>query len=240
MWTYLIIFLSAIVFISIFVRRAVLLGKFSKLKSAPKEEAPVVSEDTPKVLKKDKVKADALCDKGRQLIKQGGEEDAVKHFVQALALDPGNTDAQHELAMLYLNKQMFNAAAALFKQLSEVLENPIYYSHLGFALYQQNQFDEAKKAYQKAITLDPSRPQRFISLAQVYRATNEPELSVIAINKAIDLEKDNVDFLFLLAELQNEMQRFEDCKLILKKILSIEPGNKEAVVMLKKLELPPQ
>jgi tetratricopeptide (TPR) repeat protein len=239
MWTYLIIFLAALVFVLVFLHRVFLMGKKAEKKiveEVPEEKA----DESVKLLKKDKSKAEALCEKGKQLVKAGKDEEAIKSFVQALAIDPNHADTQHELAMLYLNKQMYSSAAALFKQLAEALENPIHYSHLGFALYQQNQFEEAKNAYQQAIVLDPSRPQRFISLAQVYRSLKQPDLSIIAINKALELDKDNLDFLFLLAELHNDLQKIEDCKLVLKKILELDAENKEALSLLKKIELPPQ
>ena len=89
--------------------------------------------------------------------------------------------------------------------------------------------------------MDPSRPQRYISLAQVYRSLQQPNLAVIAINKALELDKDNLDFLFLLAEIHNEMQMLQDCELVLKKILELDAENKEAKALLKKIaSLPPK
>jgi tetratricopeptide (TPR) repeat protein len=240
MWTYLVIFLAALVFILVFFHRIFLLNKKAVKKAEVVEEKE--SNDAPaKVLKKDKSKAEALCEKGKQLAKAGNEEEAIKSFVQALALDPAHADTQHELAMLYLNKQMYSAAAALFKQLAETLENPVHYSHLGFALFQQNAFEEARDAYQQALVLDPSRPQRYISLAQVYRSLQQPNLAVIAINKALEIDKENLDFLFLLAEIHNEMQMLQDCELVLKKILELDAENKEAKALLRKIvPLPPK
>lgn len=238
MWTYLIIFLAALVFVLVFFHRIFLLSK----KSIKKSEAVENKEDghsAHKVLKKDISKVKALCENGKQLAKAGKEEEAIKSFVRVLAIDSGHAETQYELAMLYLNKQMYSAAAALFKQLAETLNNPVHYSHLGFAFYQQSAFEEARSAYQQAIILDPSRPQRYISLAQVYRSLGQPNLSVIAVNKAIELDNNNLDFLFLLAELHSEMQMFQDCELVLKKILELDAENKEAKDLLKKIATPP-
>ena len=76
------------------------------------------------------------------MLKAGKEEDAIKCFVQALALNELHDETQHRLAVLYLKKQMYGAAAALFKRLLESKEDPVYYSHLGLALYKQSSFEE--------------------------------------------------------------------------------------------------
>lgn len=236
MWTYLLILLAAVVLISVFARRAVLLNR-------PKEEPQpeVVEEESPeeiavKVSKADAAKVEALCERAEAMLQAGKDEEAVKCFVQALAIDAVHAEAQQKLAMLYLQKQMYGAAAALFQSLAQATEDPVHYSHLGLALYQQNEFEEAKKAYQTAVELDDSRPQRFINLAQVYRATGELYNAIMAVNKAIESEAANLDYLFLLVDLQMELENWAEARYVLKKVLDLEPENEEALRILKNVE----
>ena len=177
-----------------------------------------------------------MCKKGVNLIKVGKEEDAIKCFVQALALNELHNETQHRLAVLYLKKQMYGAAAALFKRLVESSEDPVYYSHLGLALYKQSNLEEAKSAYQKAVELDPQRAARFVSLAQVYRAMGQLEHSLVALDKALEIEKENMDFLLLLASIQVELKNNKEALVVLEKILEINPENKDAASMLKDLK----
>lgn len=193
-------------------------------------------EDPAKLSKNEKVKIEVLLSQAEELVKTGKEDEAIKLFVQALAVDQAHIETQQKLALLYLQKQMFSAAAALFKQLADSTADPVHYSHLGFALYQQNAFDEAKEAYQKAVDLDSSRPQRFVSLAQVYRALNQLQNAVIALNKAIELDKENLEFLLLLTQLHVDLDNLEDAQGILNKALELDPENEEARSFLKKLK----
>lgn len=240
MWTYLAILISLSVIVLVFTRRLVL--HYRKQPPAKPVKVSVENSSTPEetevadVSRKDKDRAEALCKKGVNLIKVGKEEEAIKCFVQALALNELHNETQHRLAVLYLKKQMYGAAAALFKRLVESSEDPVYYSHLGLALYKQSNLEEAKSAYQKAVELDPKRAARFVSLAQVYRAMGQLDHSLVALNKALEIEKENMDFLLLLASIQVELKNNKEALDILEKILEINPGNKDATSMLKDLK----
>jgi len=198
-------------------------------------EEEVVEEvkKKPKKISKDILEeVDSLCKKGEGFLKQGKDEEAIKCFVQALALDEFHHETQHKLAVLYLQKQMFSAAAALFRQLAEATDDPVHYSHLGLALYQQSSYDEALAAYQKAVDLDGSRPQRFVSLAQVYKALGKLHHASVAVVKAMELDEENVDLIFLLADLQVQLGNVREGKELLAKLLSIEPQHPEAKALL--------
>lgn len=242
MWTYLIIFISALVLLLVFVRRFVLFlrkitnDKDSQNMAKEDGENKEVQTDIKPEKKGKNSEVEALCKRGEVLLQAGKDDDAIKCFVQALALDNLHLETQHKLAMLYLQKQLFGAASALFKQLADLTQDPVHYSHLGLALYQQNDFKEAKEAYQKAITLDSTRPQRFVSLSQVYRSLGEVHNAIVALNKAIEMDENNTDFLILLATLQMELGNAVEAKEILNKILIVDPKNKEAKTLLKEAE----
>ncbi len=226
MWTYLLILLATTTILAIFARRAVL---FKKRSTAPKEKPKKIEEEKPlkkqKVGRKETLGAGAFFQKGESMLKAGKEEEAIKHFVQALALDPTHLETQQKLAMLYMQKQMFAAAAALFRQLAELTNDPLHYSHLGLALFQQSSFEEARDAYQKAVELDPTRPQRFASLAQVYRNLGEAQNAIIALNKALDIDPKNLEFLLLLGSLQIEVGNLEIASEIAAQVEEFDPEN---------------
>lgn len=204
-------------------------------------EAPV-EESVDEAVRPKKISADVLaevedlCKKGEAFLKQGKDEDAIKCFVQALALDELHNETQHKLAVLYLQKQMYSAAAALFRQLAQSTSDPVHYSHLGLALYQQSNYPEALEAYQKAVDLDDSRPQRFVSLAQVYKALGKLHHASVAIVKAMELDQENVDLIFLLADIQVQLGNIREGKELLAKLLSIEPAHPEGVALMAELQ----
>ena len=240
MWTYLLLFLSVSLFGGVFVHRAHVLNV--KKNTPPPEkkslidEEPLDIDENKKLSKQEKIDISALCEKADIKLKVGEEDEAIKLLVQAMAIDPANIEAQQKLAMLYMQKQMYSAAAALFKQLGELTNDAVHYSNLGLALYQQQEFEAAKEAYQRAVVLDPSRPQRFVSLAQVYRSLGQLSNAIVAADKAHNMDLENIDFLFLIADLQMDSENYDESVNALKKIIEIDPGNAEAKTYLKKVK----
>lgn len=228
----------------IFGRRVfVYIKSFAKAKKRPDKATDGEAEDTvskKRISSDHRAKVEELCQRGEALIKAGKDDEAVKCFVQALTLDELHMETQHKLAMLYLGKQMYSAAAALFKQIAELNEDPVSYSHLGLAYYQQNEYTSALDAYKKAVDLDPSRPNRFVSLAQVYRALGQFNHAVVALNKAMEMDEKNIELLCLLAHLQIELKDFNKARELIGQILEVEPENevaKELKAEIKRLQM---
>lgn len=237
MWTYLTILFSFIVLIAVFVHKWIL---FKRKTNAPLSDAEASetneAEEEIKLSRADKEKVEGLCKRGEALIKAGKDDEAIKCFVQALAIDSAHIDTLNKLAMLYLQKQMFGAAAALFKQLGEITQDAVHFSHLGLALYQQSDFEGSKSAYQKAVELDSLRPQRFVSLAQVYRSLGQPYNAMVAISKALELEENNPEILYLLADLQIEAGEIVAAQSIVAKLMELDPQNREFKNLLKQVK----
>lgn len=242
MWTYLAFLFSGIVLIVVFVRRWILMNRgATKKRTQENMELQKAAEDDyvekkKRVSRKEKDKVVELYEQAEKMLKGGREDEAIKVLVQALTIDELNIDVQHKLAMLYMQKQMFGAAAALFKQLGGLTEEAIHYSHLGLALYQQQEFDEAKKAYQKAVSLDDSRPQRFVSLATIYRSLGELQNAVIALNKAVEKDKENLNFLLLLVDILVQKEDYDSAKKTLAEIINLDPENGDAKEYLRKVK----
>jgi len=245
MWTYLAILFSAALLIGVFLRRLFYHVKGVDPSKTVEEKPKTMDEihdDEEEVEKKKRVSGEdretvvTLCEKAEGQLKAGNEDEAIKCFVQALALDAVHVEAQHKLAMLYMRKQLFSSAAALFKSLGAQTGEAVHYSHLGLAHYQQNQFEEARAAYQKSVDLDPSRPQRFVSLAQVYRSLGQFQNALIALNKALELDSENLDFLLFLAEIQVSLENQEEAEKILKSVLEVAPDSEAAKEMYKSLK----
>jgi tetratricopeptide (TPR) repeat protein len=241
MWTYLAILFSCFLFIGVFVHR-VFSNRRKAMQDVSKAEAKAAldsqeTEEEKKVRlsKEQKIQVEALCGRGEALINSGKDEEAVKCFVQALSINSQHPETQQRLALLYLQKQMYSAAAALFQQLAQQTNDPMHYSHWGLALYQQSDFENAKIAYQTAVDLDPSRPQRFISLSQVYKALGQLSNAIIATNKALEIEDKNIEFLYQLADLQAEAGNYLAAKETITKLFEADPGNRAAKSLLKEI-----
>src|SRR5438309_476987 len=114
---------------------------------------------------------------GVQAFRQAHYDDAIAHFEQAVANDPDLLVARMYLAATYL--QVFEPgvdtpenvilATKALDQYSEILRsNPSDVESLKGLAYlklQLNEFDEAKRAYAKAIALNPADPDLLYAAA---------------------------------------------------------------------------
>jgi len=231
MLTYLLIFLSALLLAGVFVHRAiVVLVKKPELEVVEKEDPKEEAEKKPKkrLSKGHKSDIEKLYKRALAQIKKGLPKEAVKTLVGALALDPNSEDCLRELGELYLAQKMWGKASACYKHLTELKEDAVYFSHLGLAFYNAGELPEAAEAYQKAITLDPKRKQRYISLCNIYRDAEKPQLAIIAINKAIELDAENVDYLLLAADTHIDLEDYAAAKQLCDDSKSINPMSKMA------------
>lgn len=189
-----------------------------------------------KIPRDQKVKMEKLYVRALAQVKKCDPKGAVKTLVQALAIDPDYMDAQRELGRIYLEHKMWGKAAAVYKYLSEKTGDPVDYSHLGLSSYNAGELEAAAEAYQKAISLDPDRAPRYVSLGQVYRDLDRGQLALIAFNKALELDGENVDYILLTADLYLHLGSLVEAGDLARKAGDLAPMSKIAKRILKEIE----
>jgi len=163
-------------------------------------------------------------------------EEAAKKLINVITIDEDFPDAMHKLGLIYLRQKQYGKAEAIFKDLIALSpEDAIYYSNLGRALYEQQKFPEALTFYLKSIELDASRPGRFLSVAEIYRATGNKEMALSMYKKALDMDGKNVDYLLTFAHFLIEDSKLEQATFYLDKAIALEPENKIACDMKKQI-----
>ena len=65
----------------------------------------------------------------------------------------------------------------------------------GIAAFEENDYDTAKKCFEKAIEMDSSQYKSRIVLAQIYLTRNNKEKAISHLHKAISINKSCKDFL---------------------------------------------
>lgn len=192
--------------------------------------------DEKKLTRDEKEAVQKLYDQALAMIKRREPKEAVKLLVKVLAINHDFLDAQKQLGMLYIDQKMWGKGAAVYQYLAVKTNDPVDYSHLGLCLYSNEDLDGAANAYQQAINLDPERVQRYISLAQVYKDAGKNQLGLIAINKAIEFDRNNLEYWLLSADLNMQLNNFLDARGAINKAIEIAPMSKVAKKMLEDLE----
>lgn len=223
--------------------------KKEKVEEAPapkKEEAPV----EPVVSKrqatlddmiaaaadeKPKVNVTATYKKADVLFGQKKFGEAEILFLQVVDADPQHLEAHEKLGMMNMRLGNFPQAEVYFNKLVNLKKDPVFFSNLGAALFQQQRLIEAAEAYENAIALDANRAARLMSLAQVYHQLDEFEKALDLFERAAKKKKKDVELHLILADYYRRFERDEDATATLKHVLDLDPYNEEAQAVLDEL-----
>lgn len=201
---------------------------------ATQVEMLLLTADQQKTLKATFMSAEAFFE-------NGDLDEAERLYIQVLSLDETHPEANMRLGLIYLKKQLAKKAEAIFRKiLATTPTDSLTMSNLGYALFLQRHYEEAKDIYLQAIELDPGRAGRYISLAHVYRELHDYHAAVQTIHKAFTLEPQQNEHRLLLAETYNDIGDATAAKTIVQNILKHESENNgirhSARILLRRIE----
>jgi len=129
--------------------------------------------------------------------KLGDTQSAIQSYQILLRTQPNNQSAIINLGYLYLEKQQLDEAekhfSAAVSSMSGSKKAKVLVG-LANSIYRQKRYQESIPIYQKAIEYRPSHALTWRSLAKASAAAfNDHNLSVDSYNKAIALDKNNVE-----------------------------------------------
>ena len=117
-------------------------------------------------------------------------DSAVSEFQQALALDPNMADASYELGELYQQLNRSPEAAATFQHLCTINPSRDNYYCLGNAHFSLHDYQQAKKDYSQAISLDPGYAEAHFNLAVTCMQLKEFTLAKAELLQVLALQPD--------------------------------------------------
>ena len=183
----------------------------------PEQEAPVELEGG---VKKTFSRADVLFSRGEL-------DEAEPLLLAVLGAEPEHLDAHHKLGLLYMKRSDFPQAELYFSKLVNLKKDPVYFSNLGAALYQQARLVEAAEAYENAITLDDRRAERLQSLAQVYFELGEDEKALHYFERAARRKPKDMELKLILADYYEKLGRTAEAAAKLEEVLTDDPYNED-------------
>lgn len=150
---------------------------------------------------------------GVELMKRREYEKALDNFQKAFRILPNDPSIRKNLATAYamlgqrlLEKSRPAEAAGAFDQARELFPDDTRYSiFLGMARYQENDFDAARYAFERARSLGGETVEVLYHLGRVYYDTGETAAGVELWEKALSIDPYNRDLLSLLERSRREV-----------------------------------
>ena len=151
---------------------------------------------------------------------------AEENFKEAIEIDDQFYTAKYNLAMLYNQMGKNNEAADLFREVTET--HPELYEaaySLGLLLVEMNRMEEGVVYLEKAAEGMPGYPRVYYNLGllqQELQRFSEAEASLL---KALNLEPDNMDYLYALADSYIKRGKILEAKQIAEQMILKHPSS---------------
>ncbi len=120
-------------------------------------------------------------------------EQAISLFKKAIQFDPNRVQSYFQLAMIYLKKENYAAAAENFEKVIEINPRlPDAFFNLGFIHALLKEYGKAEEMYAQAIELKPSYlDEAYFNLAQIQNKLGKKDESLINAKKALEINPQN-------------------------------------------------
>jgi len=134
----------------------------------------------------------------RQILKTRKTEGTLGRLQQKLNKDKGTTQEYYELGSIYLDKQVYAEAIALFQKAIKAAEQEgeenvyLIYNALGFAYFAQQQYDIAIRQYKEALKHQPNYVTALNNLGHAYEQKNLAAQALQAYEQALQAEPKNI------------------------------------------------
>ena len=152
-------------------------------------------------------------------------EKAVENFRAAIKIDALFFPAKVNLAMLYNQMGENNEAETLLREVAT--SNPemvdVHYA-LGLLLAEEKKYTEAAKYLKLAAKGMPARARIHYNLGLLLQHLKQDSDAEASLLKAQELEPDNLDYLYALADFYLKHQKLQKARSIAKQMIAKHPG----------------
>lgn len=159
-------------------------------------------------------------------------------YLDAIKKDPQDKEAYENLGRLYLQEKKYPEAAEIFEYLINFDPGrDTYFSNLALSYYLLQEYPKAAVTYEKALSLNNKIPPRWINLGLSFMAMGEYGKAIKAVSNALGLDKRNLNYMMLLADLYMRAHNRIRAEQVLMQVLEMDPTNRLAREKLMKLRI---
>lgn len=200
-------------------------SKAAGLKSPQKE---LKKEKTTTKAAKIENKIFDLLEEARRLAKSDNWKQAEGKYIEIIKIDQKNIDAYQGLAQLYLDNNKNAEARQILEFLLKLgAEDADTYINFANLAWEENNLDEAKIYYLKALSLDGSKVAARVNLGLVYNELGDKESAMQQFRAAFELEPNNPRYLDLLLESSIQIGDKDLARQALQNLKEVNPENQK-------------
>lgn len=203
-------------------------AKTSKAAGAKPAETKIEKGKPALKATKTETKIYELLNEARRLIKGDNWKQAEGKYIEIIKIDQKNINAYQGLAQLYLDNNKNAEARQILEFLLKLgVEDADTYINFANLAWEENNLDEAKIYYLKALSLDGSRVVARVNLGLVFNELGDKESAVHQFSAAFELEPKNPRYLDLLLESSIQIGDKDLARKVLQNLKEVNPENQK-------------
>ncbi len=172
---------------------------------------------------------ETIMSEGNMFLSNGAYDQAIVRFQKVLGRDPGNFEAQFNIAFAYLSWGRNSQAVTAFKRAASMNpRNADIWSNLAMAYENMGKSEKALQSLYKAVEYNPSNVQARINLATVYANKNRLNDAIRAYKGVIEVDGTNLDAHINLAKCLISKKKLDEAERYLKSAIAIAPMEAES------------
>jgi tetratricopeptide (TPR) repeat protein len=171
-----------------------------------------------------KLSATEWFEKGYQANGQKRYQEAVKHYSQAIQLDPDYKDAYNNRGIAYYRLGLHPQAIADYTKLIGM--DPHYilaYSNRGIVYYGLKQYPQALADYNQAIRLDPRYAMAYSNRGALYQIQGQLTQALADYNKALSLDPNEITTYINRGKTYRSLKQYAQALADYNKAISLDP-----------------
>jgi tetratricopeptide (TPR) repeat protein len=181
----------------------------------------------------------ALVEAGQRHLQAGRHLEAQLCCQQAIAADPNHTDSLRLMALLSLRAKQYDHAIEWAARAIRIEPRADHISTLGTALLGAGRIEEALRAFDKAVSLEPTDAEHWKKLGAALIDLNRPDEALLSLRRALDLRPHYADAANLSGLILYRKDRFAEALAFFDISVHADPDQADALhlraLMLQKL-----
>ena len=154
---------------------------------------------------------------------------AIDYLEKAVRINSGSLVLLRELGLAYEQAGDFKKAVAAYRKgmgvgAANVSVVTLLRKNLAHALLLDGQIDPAEKEYRTILEIEPDDGHVHLGLGRISRSRHRYEQALDHLKKADAALQNNVEVIFELARLHNDLGRFEEAEVGFERMLNLSPN----------------
>jgi len=157
---------------------------------------------------------------------QGKVFESIKHYTEALRIDPMNPDAHYNMGNAFVRQGRMSEAISHYTEALRIKPNDAEVrSNLGSVLFMQGRVDEAIGHYSEALRIKPELAEAQSNLKKISAFLNEIDETIKKVQGLLEVNPENPKLHYDLGTLYYKKGEFDKAIFQYQKSLSIQPDN---------------